>query len=94
MSKEEIVQKFKAKGTLGNAVKANCIDCIYDPLSPGSYLKQTTNCTVTLCALHPYRPLDKSAKDKLKQARIAAMSVEERGVYERKREEARVRFSK
>ena len=42
------------------AVKAKCIDCIYDPLAAGSKLVQTTLCSCYSCPLWPYRPKTKS----------------------------------
>lgn len=46
------------------AIKAKCIDCIYDPLDKGTNLAQIENCTMLDCPLHPYRPIPKASKPK------------------------------
>lgn len=46
------------------AIKAKCIDCIYDPLDAGTNLAQIERCTMQDCALYPYRPIPKSSKPK------------------------------
>lgn len=39
------------------AINAKCKDCIYDPLcGGGTWRQQTEACTITACALWPYRP--------------------------------------
>lgn len=59
------------------AIKAKCIDCIYDPLDIGTNLAQVEKCTCVDCALYPYRPIPQSSKPKqaLKnKAQIAHMA--------------------
>lgn len=48
--------------TRQEAIKAKCIDCIYDPLDKGTNLAQIERCTMLDCPLYPYRPIPKSSK--------------------------------
>lgn len=38
------------------AIAAKCKDCIYDREAPGNWRQQVTACSITSCALWPYRP--------------------------------------
>lgn len=42
------------------AIKAKCVDCVYDPAAAGSKLVQTTLCACTDCPLWPFRPTTKA----------------------------------
>ena len=42
--------------TRQQAINAKCKDCIYDPMSEGTWRQQTGACIDTACALHEYRP--------------------------------------
>lgn len=44
------------KAKLRRAINTHCKNCIYDRAEPGTWRMQVKNCTVTTCALHPYRP--------------------------------------
>ena len=46
--------------TRGQAIKAKCKDCAYDPLDKGTWKMQVEMCGGTKCPLYPFRP--KSAK--------------------------------
>ena len=46
------------------AINVKCKDCIYDPLSTGSWLEQVFQCSMRDCGLYPYRPIPKSRKPK------------------------------
>jgi hypothetical protein len=39
-----------------SAIAAKCKDCIYDREAPGNWRQQVTGCTISSCALWPYRP--------------------------------------
>lgn len=76
------------------AIKAKCLDCIYDPLSGhGSALKQVTDCPSTDCPLYPVRPVDSAEKALRKQLKIDKMTPDELMKYRKKQELARERFS-
>lgn len=44
------------------AIKAKCLECIYDPAGKGTALEQVTACTSYSCPLYSFRP--KSAAQK------------------------------
>ena len=44
----------------GQAIKAFCKECIYDPYDKGTWKMQVERCTAVNCPLYPFRP--KSAK--------------------------------
>ena len=76
-------------------IAEKCEDCIYDTKNGGSRLEQIEGCTSEdSCALWPYRPLTGKTRKRLKEERIAAMSVDERAKYEENREVVRKRFAK
>jgi len=68
------------------AIRAMCSQCIYDNagLGNGTELEQITACTSPDCPLFEYRPLDKKHRDIIKQARIDAMTPEEKTKYDEK----------
>jgi hypothetical protein len=49
--------------TRGQAIRAMCKDCIYDPCSPGTWVQQAEACTSPECPLYAFRPKSKAAKD-------------------------------
>jgi hypothetical protein len=51
------------KTTPLQAIKLKCIDCIHDPLSPGTYLEQIAYCESACCALHHLRPVPRQCKN-------------------------------
>lgn len=62
-SRETLIQKFsKQKGYKGK-VWAKCVECIYDPMSTGSWVAQVTECTDTGCPLYSVRPTRKDVPD-------------------------------
>ena len=72
------------KRTIGQAVRQKCMDCIYDPIgSKGTWIQQVEDCTAYNCALYEHRPLTQKTREARKQAKIAAMSPEERAKYEK-----------
>lgn len=42
------------------AIDEKCRSCVYDDLAAGTWRQQTTLCSVTSCALWPYRPRTKA----------------------------------
>ena len=60
-TKQTIVKRIAKKGGLRASINANCCDCIYDELEPGTWRKQVENCTVTNCELYAVRPKPKAA---------------------------------
>jgi len=38
------------------AIDEMCKSCNFDPLDRGNWRQQITSCTITDCALYPYRP--------------------------------------
>lgn len=71
------------------AIKKFCKGCIYDPLAGGTWLEQVENCTITQCELYDYRPLTAKTRKNLDEKKLAMLSVEERGIIEVKRKNAR-----
>lgn len=59
--------------SLRKAINDKCKDCTYDPLGDGNWRQQVGDCRVTLCPLHPVRPISKPKKE----GRIAAPSAQE-----------------
>jgi hypothetical protein len=51
-----------APKTRGQAIRAMCKDCIYDPCSPGTWVQQAEACTSPECPLFTFRPRSKAAK--------------------------------
>lgn len=49
--------------SLRKAINEHCKGCIYDKAEPGTWRQQVENCTVTACALYPYRPLPAPSKN-------------------------------
>ncbi len=47
---------FAGKGTPMECIKVKCLDCIYDPLSPGDAMQQIRECKAVTCGLHFIRP--------------------------------------
>lgn len=43
--------------TRKHAINKNCKDCIYDPVSAGTWRQQVEACPVTTCTLYDWRPL-------------------------------------
>jgi hypothetical protein len=76
------------------AIKANCIDCIYDPEAGGTATQQVENCTIKICNLWAFRPLTKATKANLLKDRIASMSEEERIKFRAKQDLAKARLNK
>jgi len=78
--------------SLQKAINAKCRDCNYDQLDTGNWRQQIESCTSEDCALWPYRPVTGATKAARKAEKIAAMTPEEKAVYERKAELARERL--
>ena len=85
------------KVSIGQAVKAMCFECIYDPIGgTGSKHDQTTNCPSTQCPLHPFRPISSKEKSARLNERLESMSESELAAYNenraRQQEKARASF--
>ena len=52
----KLVQDRMRKPGLKSRIEAKCIDCIVDPLAPGSWRVQVGNCNSLTCPLHDVRP--------------------------------------
>jgi len=53
--RQNLIQKHTGKAGLRGRIDAKCIECIFDPYQPGSWLKQVDLCTCTECPLYPVR---------------------------------------
>ena len=49
-------QKLANSKGLRFRVDMMCKDCVYDDKSTGTWRKQTEDCEIALCPLHPVRP--------------------------------------
>lgn len=76
------------------AIKYKCIDCIYDPLAPGTAISQVEACKATDCPLHEFRPITIATKTRMREERVAGMSETERADYEKMVQAARERMSR
>ena len=47
---------------LKKRINDKCKECIYDPYSLGTWVKQVEECTSTSCPLHPVRPQTRATK--------------------------------
>lgn len=59
------------------AIKLKCIECIYDPQSPGTVLVQVSRCTSYGCPLYPLRPKSAIQKRAEKAERDALLTPEQ-----------------
>lgn len=46
-----------ARLSMRDAINAKCKECIYDPISRGTWREQVSECTSGTCPLFPLRPL-------------------------------------
>ena len=53
--------RYERKGVLRRSIDNHCKQCIYDPISGGTWREQVTLCTVSFCPLYPVRPLSENA---------------------------------
>lgn len=51
-----------ARLSMRDAINAMCKQCIYDPLSRGTWREQVAGCSSSGCPLHPLRPGPINAK--------------------------------
>jgi hypothetical protein len=51
-----------ARLSMRDAINAKCKDCIYDPVSRGTWREQVRECTSATCPLFPLRPLPIGAR--------------------------------
>ena len=57
---ETPLQVGEKRITRGKAIQLHCKDCIYDEIGGvGNWRQQVSACTVTKCALYPFRPVSK-----------------------------------
>jgi hypothetical protein len=63
-TKENVLEKLRAKKGRAAAINAMCCMCIYDPdaLGCGSWRKQVEECTSYDCPLFEYRPVTTGGK--------------------------------
>ena len=54
-SKTKLIETVLQKSGLRARIDANCIACIYDDLSPGTWRQQVENCSVSDCAIWAVR---------------------------------------
>jgi len=54
--KDRLIAKHMMAGTAADAIKAYCIDCIYDATDSGSWREQVRNCRNRTCDLYIVRP--------------------------------------
>lgn len=64
------------------AINAKCWDCNYDEYDSGNWRDQVTACPSSDCPLFPHRPLNSKAKASIKEAKLTAMSEDERKEYD------------
>jgi hypothetical protein len=50
------ISRLIKKGGLRARIDAKCCECIYDPLSEGTWRKQVENCVSLACPLYEVRP--------------------------------------
>jgi hypothetical protein len=46
-----------ARLSMRDTINAKCKECIYDPISRGTWREQVQECTSSQCPLYPLRPL-------------------------------------
>lgn len=61
--------------SLRKAVNDKCKECIYDPRSPGTWLKQVEDCTSRLCPLYSVRPLQIENSTKMSQSQTISLGI-------------------
>ena len=61
-----------SRASLRNLVNAKCRECIYDPLSRGTWREQVAACESANCALHQARPVP---RDCMTAGRICPVGV-------------------
>ena len=54
-SKTDLIERELRKPGLRARIDANCIACIYDVRSPGTWRQQVENCSVSDCAIWAVR---------------------------------------
>ncbi len=57
--KQNLIHKHTSKAGLRGKLDAKCIECIYDPVSLGSWRLQVDKCSSRGCPLHPVRATSK-----------------------------------
>ena len=76
--------------TKQEAIRAKCIDCIYDPLAGGTHVAQIEACTMAECPLFEHRPVTSATRALRQREKIEAMNPDQRIAYECKVERLRV----
>ncbi len=61
MEEKDLIQREVSKPGMRGKVNAKCIDCIYDPLLPGSWRGQVDKCQDNTCPLWSIRPRSMAA---------------------------------
>jgi hypothetical protein len=54
--KQTLIHREASKAGFRGKVNAKCIECVYDPMEPGTWRKQTENCPSVGCSLYAVRP--------------------------------------
>ncbi len=60
------------------AIDAKCRECIYDPLSAGTWRQQVAACPSANCALHPFRPVPTNCQRNGSVDRVATSALSQR----------------
>ena len=71
--------------SLAKAVKAKCIDCIYDSLAGGTHLAQVEACTSEACPLWPYRPVTETTRKARTAEALNQLPPEQQAIEREKR---------
>ena len=67
-SPRSVLRAILARMKLRRLINAKCKDCAYDPHDVGNWRQQVEACTVTLCPLHPVRPVSRPRKGYIRVA--------------------------
>lgn len=55
-TKEKYIKIHSEKGGFRGRINAKCIECVFDPMEPGTWRAQVEACTVKTCPLYDVRP--------------------------------------
>ena len=71
------------------AIANHCKECIYDPLSDGTWRQQFQACTITKCHLYEFRPITLKSINLRRENILASLPEHEREIaLERRRNSA------
>ena len=63
--------------SLSKAVRAKCIDCIFNPMVSGTKLQQTEACSCKNCPLWSYRPLTHATRELRSKATFQKLTLKQ-----------------